>query len=203
MKKIWLIIGSLAFFQFFAKSQQKTNNTDSVDKTAIELVYNHYIQDGNNSAVTGGIGTEKLTIYGPQVGIQHMKGKHNISNKFGVDIISSASTDNIDFVVSSASVLDARGYANVVYENRQEEKNLSVFGGGGASMESDYLSWHLTAGINKSDAKGMADFMASISFYNDDLRWGRLTDGYLRPVRLIYPEELRYREWYDGYNDTL
>ena len=33
--------------------------------------------------------------------------------------------------------------------------------------------------------------------FNDDLRWGRVNPGYYKPVRLIYPEELRFKEWYD------
>jgi hypothetical protein len=31
----------------------------------------------------------------------------------------------------------------------------------------------------------------------DDLRWGRLHDG--QPEKLIYPAELRTKEWFDHY----
>ena len=71
-----------------------------IKKTDIELLYNHYVQDGSNSAVTGGIGTEKLIVYAPAIKVSH-KSKQNIfSLNAGADIISSASTDNIDFIVS-------------------------------------------------------------------------------------------------------
>ena len=109
MKKKIIIVSSLSFLQFFAHAQQvKDSAIQKINKTAIELVYNHYLQDGNNSAVTGGVGTEELTVYGPSINIKNTYSKSNLSFNLGADIISSASTDNIDFVVSSASAKDAR-----------------------------------------------------------------------------------------------
>jgi len=32
-------------------------------------------------------------------------------------------------------------------------------------------------------------------FLRDDLRWGRLNPDHYKPVRLIYPAELRYKTW--------
>jgi hypothetical protein len=62
MKK--LIISVIALFGIFnAKAQENTNNEQPKKLTFDEanLVSSYYKQDGNNSAVTGGIGTEKLT----------------------------------------------------------------------------------------------------------------------------------------------
>lgn len=39
----------------------------------------------------------------------------------------------------------------------------------------------------------------NIQYYYDDLRWGRIDDDYYRPVSLVYPAELRYKEWFDIY----
>jgi len=62
MKKI--IISVIALFGIFnAKAQENTNNEPSkkLSLDEINLVSSYYKQDGNNSAVTGGVGTEKLT----------------------------------------------------------------------------------------------------------------------------------------------
>lgn len=201
MKKISLIIGSLAFFQYFAFGQQaieKKSSEEKLKKTEIELVYNHYIQDGNNSAVTGGTGTEELKVYGPSLSIKRYSGKNKFTTKLGADIISSASTDNIDFVVSSASRLDARAYANVELSRAYEEKNLEVYGGLGMSIESDYLSIASKIGISKQDSSKLRTYAAQFQYFNDDLRWGRV-NAWIKELRLVYPSELRYQEWYNEY----
>jgi hypothetical protein len=200
MKKKYLILGSLVFFQTLAKAQSATDTLkEKISKTEIDLVYNHYMQEGNNSAVTGGIGTEHLTVYGPMMHIKNATGKHSTAFNFGADIISSASTDNIDFVVSSPSVLDARSYLNATYERIFEKRNLAVSGAAGFSIESDYFSKGSKVGFSKEDKKRLRTYAAEVQFFNDDLRWGRLNPGYHRPVKLIYPVELRYKNWYEGY----
>ncbi len=48
----------------------------------------------------------------------------------------------------------------------------------------------------------MRELTVGLQCYFDDLRWGRIDDDYWRPVGLVYPIELRYREWYDTYRRT-
>jgi hypothetical protein len=200
MKRKYLIIGSLVFSHFFVRAQAPLDTLiEKINKTEIELVYNHYIQDGNNSAVTGGIGTERLTVYGPGLTLKKSSGNNSIEFNLGTDIISSASTDNIDSVMSSASKIDARSYLNTTYEHKFEKRNLTLFGGIGFSIESDYFSIGSKTGLVKEDKKKLRSYSVQIQLYNDDLRWGRLNPSYYRPVKLIYPAELRYKEWYDGY----
>ncbi len=199
MKKIILIIGSLAFFQYFAQAQLKRKkNSDKLKKTEIELVYNHYVQDGDNSAVTGGVGTESLRVYGPSLTVKKYSGQDKMTTKIGADVISSASTDNIDFVMSSASRLDARAYANVEYARTSEEQNIEVFTGVGMSIESDYLSISSKLGISKQGKNKLNTFSAQLQFFNDDLRWGRV-NKHVKKLRLVYPAELRYQDWYEEY----
>jgi len=200
MKKRFLLIGSLAFCQFMAKAQTKPVSDPPVpSKTDIELVYNHYLQNGSNSAVTGGIGTEKLVVYGPALNLKRSRGKKEWSLKTGVDIITSASTDNIDFVLSSASRTDKRVYFNPGFTHKNEQKQSAWSGGLGFSMESDYLSLSAQAGFQKESTDKMRSFTAQFQFFQDDLRWGRVNPDYYRPVRLIVPVELRYRSWYEEY----
>lgn len=200
MKKKYLIIGSLAFAQFFAKAQSiADSDTIRVNKTEVEMVYSHYLQNGSNSAVTGGVGTERLTVYGPAMSLKFSSLRNVVSLDIGADVISSASTDNIDFVVSSASVLDTRTYLNSSYSRNFQKKRLSLYGGLGFSAESDYLSLSANAGFTKKNKNQQRTASATFQVFNDDLRWGRLNPDYYRPVGLIYPQELRYREWFDVY----
>lgn len=157
------------------------------------------MQDGNNSAVTGGIGSESLTVYCPAFNLKKTSGKNALALNLGADVISSASTDRIDYVMSSASRVDTRYYANTVYEYNFDKKNLVVSGGAGFSIESDYFSLSGKVGVTKEDKNNNRSFSAQFQIFDDDLRWGRLNPDYYRPVKLIYPVELRYKEWYDEY----
>jgi hypothetical protein len=200
MKRKWLIIGSLACMQYFCLAQQaKDTEKFKPGKTEIELVYNHYIQDGNHSAVTGGNGTEELIVYGPSLSFKHSKGKNELSFNAGTDVISSASTGKIDFVVSSASVLDSRFYFKANYARQFEPNNFKINGGIGSSIESDYFSIHGHIGFTKNDKDNLRTFSVQFHFFDDDLRWGRINPDYYKPVKLIYPQELRDREWFDRY----
>ena len=100
-----------------------------LSKTSIELAFSYYQQDGNNSAVTGGVGTEKLSVYAVGTNIQHQFKQYNtLTTNFGVDIISSASTDKIDYRVSSASVLDQHVHTNIDYQRQIKNTNVKLGG---------------------------------------------------------------------------
>jgi len=200
MKKHFLLAGTLACLMISAKGQRKDTSfrRQKINKTEIELVYSHYLQDGHNSAVTGGIGTEKLTVYSPNIKIKKTwENMRTLSFKGGTDIITSASTDNIDYVRSSASLIDARTYANMAFSSPIPKKNISWSLGTGFSIESDYFSLPVNMGIQIKDKKKMRTFSVDLQMFFDDLRWGRLNPNYRMPVKLIYPVELRGKDWYE------
>ncbi|MGQ1788354.1 MULTISPECIES: DUF3570 domain-containing protein [unclassified Saccharicrinis] len=200
MKRKYLLIGSLALAQFWARAQGHDRvREETVKKTEIELVFNHYRQDGDHSAVTGGAGTEELTVYGPMAKIKHFSGKYIVSYQLGSDIITSASTDKIDFVESSASRVDGRTYANVGYERIIDKHKMNVYGGTGFSIESDYFSLGGNIGFTKQDKEMLKTYSVEFQYFNDDLRWGRLKGSGFKPQKLLYPAELRHKEWYDVY----
>lgn len=180
-------------------TQAQVADSAKVSQTQIDIVYNHYIQDGDNSAVTGGIGTEQLVVYGPSINIVRKWGQNTLKFKGGADIISSASTDNINFVMSSASREDTRNYANIDYQRTSKNEQFSLYGGMQFSIESDYFSIGSRLGATKGTDDGLTQYSAEFQMYNDDLRWGRLDKGEWRPQTLVYPVELRDREWYDTY----
>lgn len=199
MRKVYLIFGSVLFWQWMARAQTPDSTVKPIPRTTIDVVYNNYFQDGNHSAVTGGIGTEKLTVYAPAFNIRHTAGRSDLNFNGGVDIITSASTDRIDFIRSSASWRDQRGHADISYGHRITDGGLSANAGAGFSMESDYLSFNGKVGVQHDDKAKVQQWTAQFVMYYDDLRWGRLNKRYQRPVRLIYPTELRYRDWYSDY----
>lgn len=180
-------------------SKKKLNHTE------VGLLFSYYKQDNNHSAVTGGIGTEKLSVYAQQLSVDFIKDSTRaIHLDAGVDIISSASTDNIDFVRSSASRRDGRYHSNVGYSHFLENKLTSVGGNFSFSLESDYLSFGPGISIHHTTPSGNREITLAVQAYFDDLRWfdhGRLSE-------LIYPFELRYKEWFDihtrnSYNFSL
>lgn len=195
MKKI--TITALILSLNWPFSQGSVKDPKPLRTVEINALYSHYIQNGYNSAVTGGIGTEKLLVYAPSFSVKHNRKSNIFFLKCGTDIISSASTDNIDFVKSSASIIDARTYSNLSYSRKFKSGIFQL--GTGFSMESDYFSKNATLSYQSPLIKNKIEFGLSLQSYFDDLRWGRLNPSYKRPVRLIYPSELRYKDWFENY----
>lgn len=198
MNKKYLLIGGFSLLQWISNAQQSRDSLKKkVSKTEVELVYNHYLQDGNNSAVTGGQGTEEMTVYGPSVSYKRTNAENELSFQIGTDVISSASVDSINFV-SSTSRVDSRAYLKAAYQKNNDNWNLSV--GASGSIESDYLSIGTYVGLSKENKDNLSTFDLLFTMYNDDLRWGRLNAAAdYKAERLIYPIELRYQEWFDNY----
>jgi len=201
MKRRYIAIGMLVL-ALKGKSQAVDSSyvKRNIPKTDIEVVFSMYDQKGDHSAVTGGKGTEKLRVYAPGINLDFQGTKSSFSLAGGADIISSASTDRIDYVMSSASKVDTRTHADIQYTHQIGKNGVEVGLGTGISIESDYLSVPVRAAFNYAAPNGMRQVQASFSAYFDDLRWGRLNPGYRRPVKLIYPSELRYKEWYNIHN---
>ncbi len=175
-----------------AYKKQVLSNTD------VQVLFSFYTQDNDHSAVTGGKGTENLQVYSPQFFIDHQRDSFNtIHIDGGVDIISSASTDNIDFVVSSASKVDARWHTNIGYSRLLRDKQNRVGGNITYSIESDYTSRGAGLTWSKTSADQSRELSANVQVFFDDLRWGRFEGG--KPIKLIYPEELRTKEWFDSH----
>ncbi len=199
MKKRYIIIGLLA--ASLTSTGQRLDSAyrkQVLRKTDVQVLFSYYTQDNNHSAVTGGIGTENLQVYSPQIFINHQRDSFNtIHVNAGVDIISSASTDNIDYVVSSASKVDARSHVNVGYSRLLRDKQNRVGGNLSYSIESDYTARGGGLTWSKVSADQTREFSANVQLFFDDLRWGRFERG--KPTKLIYPVELRNTEWFDSY----
>jgi len=199
MKKKYLVLGLFAVSSAYGLGQKTVNpyTKKKISRSTVEIVYSQYVQDGNHSAVTGGIGTEVLQVYSPEIIVRkETDSVKTFTFDIGVDVVSSASTDRIDFVLSSVSKRDGHGYISLGYDRKlNKHRNITLGGTLNSSLESDYLSFggsFFTTIISSDQSK---EFSAQLEAFFDDLRWGRLNG--VRPLRLVYPEELRYRDWYN------
>jgi hypothetical protein len=150
----------------------------------VNFVGSYYRQDGNNAAVTGGIGSEKLTDFVSVIDI-HFRRKdrkdrlHSISAELGMDSYTSASSDKIDpATISSASSSDERYYPTFDWQ-RTDEKSRSTIGATlSGSFEYDYYSAGIGINGNKSSKDNNRQIGLRLQTFQDKLT-------------LIYPIELR------------
>lgn len=201
MKKKFIVFAVFVVYSVygFGQTNIKHSSGGKISKSTIDIVYGHYIQNGNHSAVTGGKGTEKLQVFSPEIIFtRQVDSLNSYTINAGVDMVSSASTDNIDFAVSSASKIDGHGYLTIGYDRKFKKKENIVVGSSlSAAIESDYLSKGGSLSFTKTSRDKQKEFSVNVEAYFDDLRWGRLNG--VKPLRLVYPVELRYANWLDEY----
>ncbi len=188
MRKIYLsVVGLfLTLFASFAQSPKDSSQYKSRKLTFEEanLVTSYYRQDGNNSAVTGGIGTEELTDYSAAFDIKLVKydkkeRKHSLTGDIGIDHYTSASSDKINpQSISSASHADTRIYPSLNWSMENQKKGSTIGAGVSYSTEFDYNSFGGNISFSKKTNNGSGEFTAK-------------AQAYLDQVSLIYPVELR------------
>lgn len=177
MKK--LIISIIALFGIFNVKAQENTNTEQPKKLTFDeanLVSSYYKQDGNNSAVTGGTGSEKLTDISNTIDVTMVKyDKKDRKNKFnfsvGIDHYTSASSDMIDLKAnSSASHADNRIYPALSWSRENESKGTTLMAGVSFSTEYDYQSYGTNIGFSKKTANKMGEFTAKFQAYLDQVK---------------------------------
>jgi len=186
MKKV--IISIIALFGFFNAQGQENTNTEGQSKKLsldeINLVSSYYKQDGNNSAVTGGVGSEKLTDISNTIDVTMVKydeklRKNKLNLSVGIDHYTSASSDMIDLRAnSSASHSDKRIYPTLSWSRENANKGTTLMAGVSLSSEFDYQSYGANIGFAKKTPNKMGEFTAKLQAYLDQ-------------VKLIAPIELR------------
>lgn len=186
MKKV--IISIIALFGFFNAQAQENTNTEGQSKKLsldeINLVSSYYKQDGNNSAVTGGVGSEKLTDISNTIDVTMVKydeklRKNKLNLSVGIDHYTSASSDMIDLRAnSSASHSDNRIYPTLSWSRENANKGTTLMAGVSLSSEFDYQSYGANIGFAKKTPNKMGEFTAKLQAYLDQ-------------VKLIAPIELR------------
>ena len=188
MKRTCLsIIGLvLTLFSAFAQPAAKDSSQYKSRKLTFEeanFVSSYYHQDGNNSAVTGGIGTEKLTDYSGSIDLKFSKWdrknrKHIFDLEAGIDHYTSASSDKINpYTISSASSADTRIYPSLAWTVENEKKGTTFGAGLSFSSEFDYQSVGANVSFAKKTRNRNGEFTAKLQAYIDNIK-------YILPVEL-------------------
>jgi hypothetical protein len=139
----------------------------------VNFVSSYYRQDGNNSAVTGGIGSEELTDFATTIDVRLSRydgraRKHTFAAEIGIDIYTSASSDKIDpNTISSASSSDKRIYPSLTYAVTNDAKRTTVSATGSISTEYDYFSKGLSLGWSKLSKDRNREFTAKGQMFLD------------------------------------
>ncbi|MBB6125920.1 DUF3570 domain-containing protein [Mucilaginibacter lappiensis] len=201
MRKIYLCVAALYLGIVASHAQTKAlpikdssnYETRKLKIEEINIISAYYHQNGNNSAVTGGIGTENLTDFANTFDLQLSKygasgKKHTFTFELGVDHYTSASSDKIDpNSISSASRQDTRVYPSLNW-TVSNDKTGNAFGlTGSYSHEFDYQSFG--GGINlirvSKDKNTQFDFKGMV---------------FLDTWKVILPVELRPPGYGSGSN---
>lgn len=160
----------------------------------VNLVSSYYMQDGNNSAVTGGIGSEQLTDIANTIELRMIKRDkqdhlHSFSFELGIDHYTSASSDKIDAsTISSASRADTRLYPSLNWTVSNDRNGLTAGAGVYYSTEYDYQSIGIDANVAKSSDDKNRELALKLQAYFDT--W-----------KVILPAELRPRGYGSGSDD--
>ena len=187
MKRICLVVVGLYINLFGAFAQVNDSAIYKKRKLSLDevnFVSSYYSQDGNNSAVTGGIGTEALKDYSNSFEVKFLRynkkqRKVNLDVNVGIDYYTSASSDKINpYTISSASHEDLRIYPSITRTVTNEKKGNAFLTNFSYSHESDYESFGFAAGVTKKSGDNNSEFTAK-------------AQAYLDKVKIILPIELR------------
>ncbi len=133
----------------------------------VDFLLNYYDQDGEHSPVTGGVGTEDLQVVAPVFVVRWAASDDwTLNFDLGVDGITSASTDNIDAEVSSASRQDTRAHTQVTASRRWRENQTWRFGVS-MSREYDYTSVGGNLGWSIDFNQRNTTFSAGLRYFSD------------------------------------
>ncbi len=197
MKKILITIGLYCSFIFGTSAQdyQAQSDSDFVKRKLkieeVNLIEGYYHQNGNNSAITGGIGSELLHDFENSLDVVLTKEdrygrKHSISIDANIDFYTSASSDKIDpLTIGSASSNDWHLYPSISWSVEDEKTGITQSLSYAFSREFDYKSHGFTAGINFQSKDKNRDL---------NLRGSAFIDTYMA----ILPAELRSMTYPSG-----
>jgi hypothetical protein len=178
MKKIIITAGLLVSMMFRTSAQSSNTEEDAYEKRKLKIdeinfVSSYYHQDGNNSAVTGGIGTELLTDYANSFDLKMSKydlknRQHNFTIDFNIDYYTSASSDNIDpRTVSGASRQDIHIYPSVSWSMKNAKTRVTQGLTYSFSTEWDYKSHGFTASWAKASKDNNRELSIKASAFID------------------------------------
>lgn len=178
MKHILILI-SIFSISVVSTSQSTYRMKENDKEVDVNFLSSYYHQDGNNSAVEGGIGSEKLDDVASIIIINiPLDSTRSVNATIGADFYTSASTDMIDADRSSASSKDLRAYFNFGYTQKDLDKGTTYGIRLGLSNEYDYFSINGGLSFTKEWNEGNSELSLQAQAFIDS--W-----------RLYFPDELK------------
>lgn len=183
VRSLFLLILCL---KIFTVNGQSDSIATVKDKTEIDFLFSYYHQEGNNSAVTGGSGTEKLSDYASAILVNiPTKPTRNLLIEYGVSYFTSASSDNIDpYTISSASsyALVNKLHFTTVYKDTARNSQTGVRYGG--TLQNNFVSGTVGGFYSRESENKNSELKIQGSAAID--KW-----ALSYPISTLYPEELR------------
>ncbi len=169
----------------------KTYKKRVLEATEIDFLTSYYSQDGDNAAVSGGLGTEELTdVTGTLVVAIPLNDDDVLTIDAGISAYTSASSSNVDpfdgeqtadpFVASSgASRSDVWANFTGSYSHSSDDRNTIVSGKFSVSAEYDYSSIGFGGGLTKLFNEKNTEISVNANVYLDT--WNSIYPIELRP----------------------
>lgn len=141
-KKICIFwMTTFVVFSMTAQEEEgKAYKKKVLESVEVDFLMSYYEQDGSHAAVTGGIGTEKLTDITPTIVVQIPLNEDDVLTvDFGISAYTSASSSNLD-------PFDASGASGGYYDDDDEDRNAVVNAPGTAISP-----WIESSGASRKD----------------------------------------------------
>lgn len=178
MKKIIITAGLLVSMLFKTTAQGGIEENTDYEKRRLKVdeinfVTSYYHQEGDRSAVTGGIGTEKLSDYANSFDLRMSKYDfknrlHTFNIDLNIDYYTSASSDNIDpRTVSGASASDVHFYPSLSWSMKDNNTRVTKGLTYSFSHEYDYQSNGFTLSWAKASKDNNREFSLKASAFID------------------------------------
>ena len=165
MKKLVLVVVS-CFASVLVFAQEKSPETSYkkrvLENVEVDILSSYYSQDGDNAAVTGGIGTEKLTDFTPTITISiPLNDDDVLTIDAGISAYTSASSSNLDPFDSSGA---SQGGDDDDDDDDDDDENFPT--------EANGSPWVASSGASQKDT--WINLNASYSHSSDDRNkiWG-------------------------------
>lgn len=154
MKQYSLLFALVWGVSLWAQDSTQVYKKRVLESAEVDFLMSYYAQDGNNAAVTGGVGTEELTDMTPTIVVaMPLNADDVLSVDAGISAYTSASSSNLDpfdsskgfnsspWVASSgASYSDIWGSVTVGYDHSSDSRNSLWGAHANVAMEFDYFS---------------------------------------------------------------
>jgi len=178
MKRICLTVVGLYFLFLHAFSQVETKDTSTFKPRKLtfdeaNLVSSYYTQNGDHSAIQGGIGSEKVTDLANGLDLKWVawdakQRKNSLTAGMGVDHHTAASQAWISKTGASRRTDGLRLYPSLDWTRENEQKGSSIGAGLYYSNEFNYKSVGLNAGVTQK-TKNNGEFGLKASAYFDQV----------------------------------